>query len=344
MSRRKVTKSSCVKIGVAAALVLLAFFGYKWLESNRIGAFEESGEVYVHPGDSLETVLAQLPECRFSRMSLKNALEGERVAERLKPGHYTVTEKTTLVALARMLANGWQTPVNVTLSGSLRSYGEIASRLSAQLMVSREEVLEAFSDSELLARYGFTPGTAFALIIPDTYSMWWTSSVEDIFSKMKSAYGAFWTSQRIARAKQLHLSPMQVSIVASIVRSESNCEAEYPKIAGVYLNRLRSGQRLQADPTVAFIYDYKLDRVLKRHLQTESPYNTYRHKGLPPGPICSPSKAALEAVLAADTASGNMFFCASPDLDGTHVFCRTYEEHLRNARAFQKALDARSKN
>ena len=145
------------------------------------------------------------------------------------------------------------------------------------------------------------------------------------------------------KAADQGLTQKEVSVVASIVKAESNHEPEYPSIAGVYLNRLHQGIRLQADPTVAYCFDYKLNRVLFKHLEYDSPYNTYRNDGLPPGPICVPDKASLEAVLNPDR-HGYLFFCASPEMDGTHRFARTLSEHNRNAREFQRALDARRFN
>lgn len=328
---------------VAAALAVVLFLGYEWVADNRIPAFRESGDLYVFPDESIDSVIEKLPSCRFGTKSIKEVFEAKQVARYLKAGHYTITSKTTLVGLARMLNNGWQTPVKVTVGGALRSYEDIAYSIGVQLMVPRKDILDSLRSNSFLQKYGFNTNTAYALFLPDTYSMWWTCSVDELFAKLKSAYNAFWTPARVEKAKAKHLSPIQASIVASIVRSESLYEPEYRQIAGVYLNRLRRGQRLQADPTVAFVYGYKLDRVLKKHLAVDSPYNTYTHKGLPPGPICAPTKAAIDAVLDADTASGNLYFCASPKLNGTHVFTASYKEHLANARAFQKACADRKK-
>lgn len=172
--------------------------------------------------------------------------------------------------------------------------------------------------------------------------MYWTASPEEIFTRFRKEYDAFWTTERLAKAEALGLTPLEVSTLASIVNGETLQQSEYPVIAGVYLNRLRRGMKLQADPTVAFCFNYELDRILKKHTRVDSPYNTYRYAGLPPAPINVSPKACIDAVLNPDT-HGYLYFCASPDFDGTHRFAVSYSEHLRNARAFQRALTARQR-
>jgi UPF0755 protein len=211
-----------------------------------------------------------------------------------------------------------------------------------QMMVDSASVADALYDEDFLAGYGFNSENVFAMVLPDTYQMYWTASVEEIFDRFKKEYDAFWTDARKDKAKKQGLTPMQVSIMASIVSGETLKNFEYPVIAGVYLNRYRKGMKLQADPTVCFCFDYKLDRVLKKHLTIDSPYNTYKYVGLPPAPINVPPKACLDAVLNAEN-HNYIYFCASPAFDGTHRFAATYSEHMKNARAFQKELTARRK-
>ena len=172
--------------------------------------------------------------------------------------------------------------------------------------------------------------------------MYWTASVKDIFDRFKKEYDAFWTEDRLAKAKDQGLSRMQGAVMASIVSGETLKDFEYPVIAGVYLNRYRKGMKLQADPTIAYIHEYKLDRILRKHLKVDSPYNTYMYAGLPPAPINVPPKACLDAVLN-PTKHNYIYFCANPAFDGTHKFAVTYSEHLRNAREFHRALTARNK-
>ena len=258
----------------------------------------------------------------------------------MKPGRYVIGPSATSIYVARMLVFGWQTPQALTLSGTIRSKGTLAKKISLQMMADSASVAAALEDEAFLSGYGFTPDNVFAMILPDTYEMWWTASVEDIFDRFKKEYDAFWTQGRVAKAEKQGLSRLEVSVMASIVSGETLKAAEYPVIAGVYLNRLRRGMKLQADPTVCYCHDYKLDRVLRKHLEIDSPYNTYKYAGLPPAPINVPPKACVDAVLNPDE-HGYIYFCASPDFDGTHRFAVTYGEHCRNAREFQRELTAR---
>ena len=239
-----------------------------------------------------------------------------------------------------MLKNGWQTPVNLVLSGSIRLRGTLARKISSQMLMDSLTVMNALQDSALLAGYGFTPENVFGLFIPDTYQVYWTDSMNVVLDKQKAAFDSFWTDENKQKAKAQGLTEMEVVTLASIVRGESNYVPEYPLIAGVYLNRLHVGMKLQADPTVAFCFDYTLNRILKKHTRVESPYNTYMNSGLPPAPICSPGRDAMNAVLN-PKGGKDLYFCASTDFNGSHLFAATYSEHLKNARAFQRALTAK---
>ncbi len=330
-------------------LTIAAVLGYSWLRDNKLPNFRKQAEIYVYPETTADEVLEQIADKAqvLSRKSLERCFRAKQVEEYLTPGHYTVSPGDASVYVARMLNNGWQSPVKLALTGNLRIKSNIAAKIASQLLLDSATVYKALNDERLLADYGFTPRTVFSLLTPDTYDIYWTASMVDVLDKQKAAWDAFWTPERDAKAKALHLSRQQVSTLASIVKGESNHEPEMPKIAGVYLNRLKVGMPLQADPTIAFCYDYKLSRILLRHLAVDSAYNTYIHAGLPPGPICVPTRAALEAVLNPDFGgtwgAGNFYFCANPDFSGTHVFARTLAEHNRNAEAFRAELDRRSR-
>ena len=276
------------------------------------------------------------------RGSLERCAAKEELVSEMKPGRYVIEPSFPAVYVARMLRYGWQTPQEMTLSGTIRSKGRLAQKIGRQMMVDSAQVADALCDTAFLAGYGFTPENIFAMFLPDTYQIYWTDSVKEIFDRMKKEYDTFWTDGRKAAAAAQGLTPYEVSVMASIVSGETLKAFEYPKIAGVYLNRLHSGMKLQADPTIAFCYGYTLDRILKKHLKVDSPYNTYRHKGLPPAPINVPPKACIEAVLHPDE-HGYIYFCASPAFDGTHRFAVTYREHLKNAREFQSALTRRQR-
>ena len=322
--------------------VVVSVFAAIWYIDNRSANFTQEHVLYVYPDMTSEQVLESLDSVTVRPRSLARMFEKENVASKIKPGRYVIDPSSSSVYVARMLNFGWQTPHNLTLSGTMRSKGVIARKIALQMMVDSASVAQALDSTEFLSAYGFTPENVFALILPDTYQMYWTASVKEIFDRFKKEYDAFWTADRKAKAAAQKLSPMQVSIMASIVSGETLKPFEYPVIAGVYLNRYRKGMKLQADPTVCFCWDYKLDRVLKKHLTIDSPYNTYKYAGLPPAPINVPPKACLEAVLSPENHK-YIYFCASPDFDGTHRFAVSYSDHIKNARAFQRELTKRQK-
>lgn len=332
---------------VAVAVCLAAVAGFvagRYYSDNRKPNFSQKYVLYVRPDTPVQTVMDSLQAGAgtLRPKSLARAFRKMEVAQNMKPGRYVVEPSSTSIYVARMLVFGWQTPQNMTLSGTLRTKERIAQRIGSQMMADSASVADALNDEAFLSEYGFTPENVFALILPDTYEMYWTASVKDIFDRFKKEYDAFWTPERISKAEAQGLSRLEVSVMASIVSGETLKSFEYPVIAGVYLNRYKKGMKLQADPTIAFCYGYTLDRILKKHLTVDSPYNTYKHVGLPPAPINVPPKACLDAVLNPDK-HGYIYFCASPAFDGTHRFAVTYSEHLKNARAFQRELTARRK-
>lgn len=331
-------------VAAFAVAFVAGFVAGRYVSDNRKPNFSEEYVLYVYPDmtaqqvkDSLMTGAGVLRPKSLDRCFRKMELD-----TRMEPGRYVIEPSFTSIYVARMIVFGWQTPQNLTLSGTLRTKERLAQRIGMQMMVDSAEVASALNDADFLDDYGFTPENVFALFLPDTYQMYWTASVKDIFDRFKKEYDAFWTPDREAKAKAQGLSRMQVSVMASIVSGETLKSFEYPIIAGVYLNRYRKGMKLQADPTVAFCHGYTLDRILKKHLTVDSPYNTYKYAGLPPAPINVPPKGCLEAVL--NPAKHNyIYFCASPAFDGTHRFAVGYNEHLKNAREFQRALTARRK-
>ncbi len=332
-----------------AALLTGAWLGWNWYRDNRMSNFSRTAEVLIYPETTASEALELIADKAGvkDRRSLERSFRAKEVERHISPGHYTVSRGSSSVYVARMLNNGWQTPVRLTLSGNLRIRGNIAAKISSQLLLDSASVRQALDSDTLLARYGFTPRNVFSLLVPATYEIYWTASMSDVLDRMKEAYDAFWTPDNDAKAAGLDLSRAQVSILASIVSSETNYEPEMPLVAGVYLNRLKLGMPLQADPTVAFCFDYRPQRILKAHLQVDSPYNTYRYAGLPPGPICVPTRPSLEAVLNPDfggsRGGGNLYFCANSDFSGRHVFAHSLKEHNANARAFRAELDRRAR-
>lgn len=328
-------------IAVLAVAAAGAVWFYKFYYDRKVPNFSGTTELYVYPDTPAEDVVSMvLADC--GPKNVKSVIRAFRGVTAVKPGHYTVTASNPSIYVARMLQAGWQTPVNLVLSGTMRQKEAIARKISNQMLLDSAAVAAALDDESLLSSLGFAKKDVFALFIPDTYQVYWTDPMETVLSRQKAAYDAFWTEENLAKAKAQGLSRMEVSVLASIVSGETNHEPEMPSIAGVYLNRLHKGMKLQADPTVAYCFNYTLNRVLLKHLEVDSPFNTYRYAGLPPAPICVPSKAALNAVLNPDR-HGYIFFCASPEFDGTHRFAVTLAEHNRNARAFQQALNQRNR-
>ena len=342
--------SKKIKITIIASLFILVagisgFVGGRYLADNKLSCFTEKYVLYVYPDARVEEVIDSLCSGAgaLRRGSLVRTARKEALNENMKPGRYDIDPSFSAIYVSRMLSRGWQTPQNLTLSGTLRKKERIAQIIGRQMMIDSSQVVQALNDTSFLAQYGFTPENVFGLILPDTYQMYWTDTIDEIFGRFKKEYDAFWTDERIAAAKTQGLSPIEASIMASIVSGETLKAFEYPKIAGVYLNRLHKGMLLQADPTIAFCHGYTLDRIYKKHLKIESPYNTYKYKGLPPAPINVPPKACIEAVLHPDT-HGYLYFCASPAFDGTHRFASSYNTHLQNAREFHRALTERRRS
>ncbi len=270
----------------------------------------------------------------------------ERYAKRIgltenpKPGHYVLGDQS-VVRLARMLNLGEQTPVDVVVRQS-RLPGILASRVAGQIEADSASLRAAMGDPETLRKYGYDSELQlFSIFIPNTYEMWWTETPAEFIARMKREYDRFWNAERTEKLKRVRLTKMQVSSLAAILNEETQKTDEMPTMAGVYINRLRAGMPLQADPTVKYAMgDFGLRRILNRHLRTPSPYNTYVNRGLPPTPITMPSIAALDAVL--DYKESNyLYFCAKEDFSGYHNFAATYAQHLANARKYTAALDKR---
>jgi UPF0755 protein len=258
--------------------------------------------------------------------------------EDVKPGLYRVSPKMSNLDLVRMLRSGRQTPVQVTFN-NIRTKADLAEKITAKLEVSQEQFLALLQDSVYIRSFGFEEETILSLFVPNTYEFWWNTSATGLFDRMHQEYQKFWTEERKQKAAALGLSQKEVSTLASIVQAESQKADERPRIAGVYLNRLRMGMALQADPTLVFAAgDFTIKRVTAKQIAIDSPYNTYKNTGLPPGPINLPDISAVDAVLNAEQHE-YVYFCAKEDFSGYHSFAVSYNEHLINARRYQKALD-----
>lgn len=259
--------------------------------------------------------------------------------ETVKPGLYIISPKMTNIELVRHLRSGNQAPVRITFN-NIRTKKDLAEKITNNLEINEGQFLKLLEDSVYIRKFDFDEETIMSMFIPNTYEVWWNTSPESLFDRMFKEYQAFWTAERKSKAEAIGLSPKEVSTLASIVQSESQKSDERPKIAGVYLNRLRLNMPLQADPTLVFaLGDFTIKRVLNVHKEIESPYNTYKYAGLPPGPINLPDINSLNAVLNPEDHQ-YLYFCAKEDFSGYHAFATNLAQHNANARRYQAALNA----
>lgn len=256
------------------------------------------------------------------------------------PGRYKLKNRMSNNELINMLRAGLQEPVNLTFN-NIRTSSQFAAVISNQIEANPDSLLKLLNNNVFLSHYGFNTQTVIGMFIPNTYEFWWNTDSEDFFIKMNKEYEKFWTRERDLKAEAAGLSRNDVAVLASIVEEESLKDSEKSLIASVYINRLKKGIRLQADPTVKYaLGNFSIRRVLKHHLNVESPYNTYKYAGLPPGPIRIPSITSIDAVLNYKK-SNYYYFCAKDDFSGYHVFAETLTEHNQNARLYQRALNRR---
>ena len=259
----------------------------------------------------------------------------------IKPGRYVIEDGMGVFTLFRKLHNGSQDPIKITIN-KVRTRQDLANQLSKKLERTSNDFLRFMNSNDSLSYLGLTKETVFTLIIPNTYEIYWNTDPKAFFNKMNKEANKFWNDRRLDDVQRLGISKEEVITVASIVEEETNDNTEKPTIASVYLNRIKKGMPLGADPTVKFaVGDFAIKRVTLKHINStaSSPYNTYKNKGLPPGPICTPSVASIDAVLKGEK-SDYLYFCAKADFSGSHSFAATAEEHFDNARKYRKALDS----
>ncbi|MDX9751544.1 MAG: endolytic transglycosylase MltG, partial [Flavobacteriales bacterium] len=264
----------------------------------------------------------------------------KKYTDRVRPGRYRITGGMSMNALVNKLRAGEQDPVRVTFN-NIQRLPQLAGRLAHYLEPDSLAFLHAFNDPDNIHASGLDAANFIGAFLPDTYELWWTTTPAAFLARMQRERTAFWTDERTAKARAFRLSPAEVTTLASIVQAETMRMDDAPKIAGVYLNRLRIGMPLQADPTLKFALGLdSIRRVLDRDKLVDSPYNTYRHAGLPPGPINMPAPRFIDAVLNAPR-HDHLYFCAKADMSGYSEFSRTYEQHLVHARRYQRALNER---
>ncbi|MCW3073640.1 MAG: hypothetical protein JWP69_709 [Flaviaesturariibacter sp.] len=258
--------------------------------------------------------------------------------EKIRPGKYDFEKGTSLLTIVRTLRNGKQTPVKFTIA-KVRTKESLAKMVGSRFECDSTDMIAFLNSPDSLKDFKVKPEQVMTLVLPDTYTYNWNTSPRKIYKKWADVAEGFWTKERQAKAAAKGLTTAEAYTVASIVEEETNADPEKGNVASVYLNRVKKGMPLQADPTIKFaLNDFTLKRIYEKHLYVVSPYNTYRNRGLPPGPICTPSRKTIDAVLNAPQ-TNYLYFVASPDFDGTHSFSATYEEHLQKAKAYQQELD-----
>lgn len=309
------------------------------------GSFSRSEQreyVYIDDNDNLDSVTAKLAPIASEQalLSFKIISHHTGYDKNIRSGRFAIEPGEGTISVLRKLKNGHQEPMRLTIPES-RTTDRLAGAIGRKLMMDSLSLSILLKDSAFCAAQGFDTTTIVSMFVPNTYEVYWNTSIENLMSRMKKEHDKFWNESRMAKANALGLSPEEVCTLASIIDEETSNNAEKPMIARMYLNRLAKGMPLQADPTVKFaLKDFALKRIYHNMLNTDSPYNTYRYAGLPPGPIKVASVAGVEAVL--NPASHSyLYMCAKEDFSGTHNFAATYQEHLKNASKYSKALNER---
>lgn len=320
-------------IVVASAVFTVPFFS---------SGASKTKTIYIYP-DMTESAFSDSLEADFGQAYARRVMILSNYRQIITPRHigaYRIEKGMSPFELWRQLSSGTQSPVKFTFN-NLRTVADFAESASRQLCMDKNDILRLLTDSASCASFGFTPQTVPAMLIPDTYEVYWSVKPEKLLEKMHDNYIRFWNDERKTKAKKLGLTPEEVVTLASIVEEETAYSPEKGKVSRLYLNRLSKGMKLQSDPTVKFaIGDFSLKRILHKHLAANSPYNTYAVQGLPPGPIRMPEKSTVNAVLNAPP-HDYIYMCAKADFSGSHEFTASYAEHLRYARLYQAALNRR---
>jgi UPF0755 protein len=327
-------------LGIVSLLIITLI--YRSLFGDSIRAEENKGTVLVPTG----ATYAQVMDTLRSHLIIRNLKVLNWVAKMknfpalIRPGRYEIAGDMSCIGLINLLRSGRQVPVNVTLNNA-RTINQLAGKISQYLEADSVHIINFFSDESNFSSDGFTRENIIALFIPNTYEFYWNTDAKKFYTRMLKEYRSFWNEERLAKAKGIGLNPIEVAILASIIDDEVIKTSEKPRIAGVYLNRLKRGIPLQACPTIKFaLNDFNITRVLKKYLLIDSPYNTYKHSGFPPGPIGCSTTQGLEAVLNAEK-HDYLYFAAKSDFSGAHNFSRTLSEHNHYAALYQKELDKR---
>lgn len=335
-------------IPAALCLVLIAGVVYYYFFSA-FSTAEKTEYVYIDNDDNIDSVYTKLKPiaskhgiCAFATLSRHSSYKNH-----VRTGRYEINTSDGALKIFRHMKNGMQAPVSLTIP-SVRTVADLSEAIGQKLMLDGNDILDSLTDEAYCEKWGYDTATIVCLFIPNTYDMYWNISLNKLMTKMQKENKKFWNFERTEKASQMGLTPDQVVTLASIVDEETNNNEEKPMVAGMYYNRLMlrsakypDGMPLQADPTIKFAWKkFDLKRIYHNLLYINSPYNTYKYPGLPPGPIRIPTVAGIDAVLN-HVHHDYLYMCAKEDFSGTHNFARTYEEHLKNAAKYTKALNER---
>lgn len=338
--KTKITLLVCIAIVLILCIIGINQ-GYRMFYENVYSKSGETNYIYVYKNTTFDELINLIEENNVIISKSSFLLHAKLLHfSQPKSGKYTLKAKEGNLNLIRRLRNGEQTPVKITFN-NIRTKEQLAGKLNPLLMLDSVEVLELLNNADYLQKYGLNPETALCLFIPNTYEVYWNIDAPKLFDRMHKEYLNFWNDERKQLATKAGLTPVEVCILASIIEEETNNSKEKPIIAGLYINRLNIGMPLQACPTVKYaLHDFTLQRVLKKHIAVESPYNTYLNRGLPPGPIRIPTAATMDAVLNY-THHKYLYMCAKETLNGEHNFASTLAEHNRNAAKYQQEINRR---
>ncbi|GAA4460171.1 endolytic transglycosylase MltG [Nemorincola caseinilytica] len=339
---KKRSGSSKLLLGLVIAIIGAGAFFFFEVFGPNTGSFTKDEYLYVRTGATYEQVVGSLQGSGMIRdmNGFRFVATALKLPEHIHPGRYRIKKGMSNYNIVRMLRAGKQEPVRLVVN-KLRTKNDLIRLIATNLEADSFRLRELLRDPAFAAELGADTGTVMGVIMQDTYEFYWNTQAENVIRKIHKNHTRYWTPTRKQKAKTQGITPMQAIVIASIVEEETNLSTDKPNIASVYLNRIRKGMKLQADPTVKFaIGDFAIKRVNSAMLLYDSPYNTYMYEGLPPGPICTPSTASINAVL--DAPHGTyLYFCAKDDLRGGTAFASTFEEQIRNANAYRRALDNR---
>jgi len=342
--KRKARIRRMIRFGILILLIsagTLAYLGYSMLYRSNVWLNrQESYSLDIRSGSGWEDVKGQLYKNGIivHRASFEWVARLMKYPDHIKPGHYVIKEGMNNRVLLSKLRAGKQDPVKLVFN-NIRTKEDLAGHIAEQIETDSASLSKLLNDAEYTGKLGFTPSNILTMFIPNTYSVYWNISPEKFMERMHKEYNAFWNEKRQQKLRDINLTRLETMTLASIVEKESNKNDEKPDVAGVYMNRLKQGWLLQADPTLVFaLGDFSIKRVLNVYKKIDSPYNTYMYFGLPPGPICMPSVSSIDAVLNYRQHK-YMYFCAREDFSGYHNFAVTQQEHELNAQRYQQALN-----